>query len=251
MSTREKYYVYVHKKPNNNEIFYIGKGKGGRAYKKTGRNNYWNNIVKKNNGFLVEIFKKNLAECEAFELEKILIKKHKIGLCNLTDGGEGVSGFVPTENCRKITGNRYKGKKLSKEHRKKISNSHRGKKLSEEHKKKLSTIAKGKESHLKGSKLTDKHKNKISKSMSGKKHPRFGKRVNKKIREKISKSTTGSKNHISKKVHVYDLKNQIIINFDTSSEASKKIGVSTTTLRNYFKSKKPINEMYLIKYIGK
>ena len=87
--------------------------------------------------------------------------------------------------------------------------------------------------------------------MSGEKHPGFGKKRNKKIREKISNSTMGSKNHISKRVEIYDLKNEIIINFDTASEASKKIGVSTTTLRNYFKNKKPINEIYLIKYIGK
>ena len=51
MGENRKYYVYAHKKKQDGEIFYIGKGVGRRAYKKTGRSTYWNNIVKKNNGF--------------------------------------------------------------------------------------------------------------------------------------------------------------------------------------------------------
>ena len=50
------YYVYLHKKPNG-EVFYVGKGTKLRAWSKHGRNEHWNNIVKKYGEFAVEIVK--------------------------------------------------------------------------------------------------------------------------------------------------------------------------------------------------
>lgn len=93
-----RFYIYAHIRPDKNEVFYIGKGKGRRAYDgKTGRNRYWKNIVKKNNGlFTVQILAENLIESLAFELEKELIKQFRergVKLCNITDGGEGSSGY--------------------------------------------------------------------------------------------------------------------------------------------------------------
>lgn len=93
------YYVYAHIKKNG-DIFYIGKGKGKRAWKKIGRSKYWNNITNKYS-YDVVILKDNLSEHNAFVLEKQYISEIK-GLCNLTNGGEGISGFIfPSSSLKK------------------------------------------------------------------------------------------------------------------------------------------------------
>lgn len=63
------YYVYYHKRLKDNSIFYVGKGKGKRAYSKSMRNVHWQNIVNKDIGFIVEIIKENLTNKTALELE--------------------------------------------------------------------------------------------------------------------------------------------------------------------------------------
>ena len=120
------YYVYLHKKPNGT-IFYVGKGKGKRAYETRGRNKYWKRIVNKY-GYNVIIFKDNITEEKAFDLEMELIEA--IGLDKLTNqtvGGDGISGFNHSEETKRKIGlansggsSWTKGKRLSKKHRSKI-----------------------------------------------------------------------------------------------------------------------------------
>ena len=119
-------YVYLHKK-DNGEIFYVGKGVGYRAWAKSNRNRYWKNVSKKY-GLNVVIFKDGLSHEEALELESELISAiGRDSLTNLTDGGDGISGFTHSEETkRKIgeanskTSSWSKGKKLSEKHRKGI-----------------------------------------------------------------------------------------------------------------------------------
>jgi len=86
------FYVYLHRKATNGQVFYVGKGYGKRAWSKR-RNAKWKNIVAKY-GFIVEIAQSGLQELAAFELEKDLISHYgRESLCNLTDGGEGMAGF--------------------------------------------------------------------------------------------------------------------------------------------------------------
>lgn len=90
------FYVYAHRKPNG-EIFYVGKGKGNRAWSPHGRNTFWKSIVAKY-CHSVEIVDNSLSEKQAFELEEFLIsycKTRRQGgtLTNLTLGGEGASGL--------------------------------------------------------------------------------------------------------------------------------------------------------------
>ena len=88
------YYVYVHRRNDTNEVFYVGKGKNRRAYSKTGRNQHWCNIVNKHS-YSVEIMEKELSGDSAFDLEKELIKFYRDNghkLANISDGGEGASG---------------------------------------------------------------------------------------------------------------------------------------------------------------
>ena len=89
-------------------MFYVGKGKGGRAWSPSGRNQMWERVNSKH-GRIVEIVEQNLQEWYAFELEKDLISLYgrrddKYGtLVNLTDGGEGPSGV----DCPKTDINTY------------------------------------------------------------------------------------------------------------------------------------------------
>lgn len=90
------FYVYLHRRKTDNKVFYVGKGKGKRAYRPYGRNPRWNNTANKH-GFSVEIVFDNLLEQEAFSLEIDTIKEMQYlfpdTLCNLTNGGEGSSGY--------------------------------------------------------------------------------------------------------------------------------------------------------------
>jgi hypothetical protein len=90
------YYVYAHKTKSTGDLFYIGKGSDRRAYTSKGRNTFWRAINNKY-GFVVEIIKDGLTEQEAFDFEKQMIKEARAAgarLANMTDGGEGMSGFT-------------------------------------------------------------------------------------------------------------------------------------------------------------
>lgn len=65
-----------------------------------GRSKHWKNIVAKDGGFSAEILARWPTEKEAFEHEKFLIKCFRdlgIHLCNMTDGGEGISGNIRSD----------------------------------------------------------------------------------------------------------------------------------------------------------
>lgn len=107
------FYVYVHRKLSDNKPFYVGKGKGKRAYKSTGRNQKWNRTANKY-GYTVEIVYENLSEEEAFQLEKDTILEFNYfgyNLCNLTNGGEGLSGYKMPEDRKKLISIAMKGVK--------------------------------------------------------------------------------------------------------------------------------------------
>ena len=100
MSPTHNFYVYGHYKPDGT-IFYIGKGYGNRAWKTSNRNNFWQNTVNKHGTYQVVLLHEHLSEDEAFLKEKEEIafwgRRSEGGfLINLTDGGEGTSGYVYT-----------------------------------------------------------------------------------------------------------------------------------------------------------
>jgi len=159
------YYTYGHYKADSKELFYIGKGKGNRAHEKDSRSDFWRNIVGKH-GYTVEIFADWPTEEDAFTHEKFLIEcfRDLTVLCNLTDGGDGCSGYVWTDEQKQKLKLRtpprkgailsdeikekirdaqkgIKRKAHSKEHSEKISKSLAGKKKSAEHIEKMSKAA--------------------------------------------------------------------------------------------------------------
>lgn len=67
------YYVYVHRRKDTGEVFYVGKGRKYRWLSKSGRNKIWKSVVSETDWF-AEKYKENLAESEAVEIELDLIQ---------------------------------------------------------------------------------------------------------------------------------------------------------------------------------
>jgi hypothetical protein len=107
------YYTYAYLREDGTP-YYIGKGKGKRAYDRRRHSAY---VPSKNR---ILFLKKNLTEEEAFKHEIYMIaifgrKDLETGiLYNLTDGGDGPSGYVYTEEQRKKMGDMRRGKKRPK-----------------------------------------------------------------------------------------------------------------------------------------
>ncbi len=105
------YYVYQHVRLDTEAVFYVGKGRDKRAYTKSGRSQYWQNIVSKA-GHRVEIVHAQLTEQESLDLEVETIAKYRAQgytLCNMTDGGEGSSGYVTSaETIAKLVDSSHK-----------------------------------------------------------------------------------------------------------------------------------------------
>lgn len=86
------FYVYEHIRNDTNAIFYVGKGKGVRAYTKRNRNQHWHNIVNKV-GFTVRFVVKDLDEelaylCEEERIDQLT--RLGVKLANICPGGRGV-----------------------------------------------------------------------------------------------------------------------------------------------------------------
>lgn len=93
--------VYLHKRKDNGQVFYVGIGDSKRPYRisKSHRNSYWWNVFQKY-GVEVEVINTGLSIDEACEVEKELIaafgKRGEGQLVNLTDGGEYSDGYKHT-----------------------------------------------------------------------------------------------------------------------------------------------------------
>jgi hypothetical protein len=128
----EQYYVYTHLNPQTKEIFYVGIGKGNRAWNQwAGRNKFWENYVNKY-GFEVELVAENLTRNQAGKIEIELIahlgrRQIEEGgtLVNRSLGGDGGSvGYTHTEEYKQKLSKERKGiikKPLSKEAKDKLS----------------------------------------------------------------------------------------------------------------------------------
>ena len=93
------FYVYIHRRATDGSVFYVGKGSLRRAWdrSKKSRSVLWINCALKN-GVNVEICQDNLIEQDAFLLEMWMVAKFRdsgVGIYNLTDGGDGATGYIP------------------------------------------------------------------------------------------------------------------------------------------------------------
>ncbi len=153
------FYIYAYLRQDGSP-YYIGKGKGKRAWSK-----HRNEVSKPGKNKII-IMESNLTEVGAFALERFYIrwygrKDNDSGILrNRTDGGEGRSGSPISENHRKRIIQSNKTRTITKEHRQKISESNRRRKLSEETRLKISQSKLGK-------KLSDETRMKMSISRTG------------------------------------------------------------------------------------
>ena len=102
-----QFYVYALVAPGREkgETFYIGKGKGRRRFAHFQHHslaiiNYKNRVLQKYTNCYSIILENNLSEEEALELEKELIALLRPQLTNITEGGDGVTGYSPPEEVR-------------------------------------------------------------------------------------------------------------------------------------------------------
>lgn len=110
------FYVYIHRRLDTMQPFYVGKGSGKRANVKKNRNIWWQRVAEKS-GFEPEIISRWKSEADALEHEKFIIACFKdmgIRLTNIEEGG--------------LPGPIGKGQPKSEEHKAKIAAAHRGKK---------------------------------------------------------------------------------------------------------------------------
>lgn len=222
-----KFYVYFLRRPDRKDPlwpdefqpFYIGKGSNGRINEhrkeakryqngdlnfKSPKNSIIVSLWKKGLDFKKEIILSDLTEEEAFEYEKQAIsiygrKDNKTGiLANMTDGGDGNTGYNHTEEAKRKIGDSCKGDKhhwfghkMPQEVKEKIGEANKGKWLgrhhTEETKEKLRLIRSGKNNPMYGKTLTKEHKEKLSKAFKGRVAPNKGKTISEEAKLKMGK----------------------------------------------------------------
>jgi len=192
-----KYYTYAYLREDGTP-YYIGKGKGKRLYQK----DKWHNPPKDRSRII--FLKENLTEEEAFRHEIYMINvfgRKDLGngiLYNKTDGGDGASGCIRSEESKRKISEANKGKILSKETKRKISDA--SKNISEKTRIKLSVALKGKNlgkirsnetrkkisDALKKRIITDETRKKRSENFKGEKNPSKNAEVIEKRRQKMT-----------------------------------------------------------------
>jgi hypothetical protein len=136
------YYTYAYLREDKTP-YYIGKGTGDRLYKKGSRV-----FAPPKDKSRIIYLKQNLTEEEAFKHEIYMIAvlgRKDLGtgiLHNRTDGGEGCSGAIRSDETKRKLSEAKKN--ISEETRRKMSEARKGKPHSEEHVKNLSRANKGK-----------------------------------------------------------------------------------------------------------
>lgn len=207
------FYTYVHTRADDGKVFYVGKGRGLRLRQTDGRNPWWRKIARKH-GWNASTLAYWSTEVEAFEHERFLIACFKdmgAPLCNLTEGGEGRSGYYLSEEAKRRISEKKRGRQHTAEHRlknaaaqvgtrrtpesiAKTAAGNRGLKRSEETRQVLADLARGRPmsdetrakviAANKGRKRSDEFKAKVSAGLRGRP-------VSAETREKIAAAHRG------------------------------------------------------------
>ena len=176
------YYVYAYIRAKDSENgesgspYYIGKGKGNRAFQRRRKFPYPENPEQ------LVFIAKNLFEHDAFQIEVLFIYLHgriDLGtgcLQNRTDGGEGASGQIKSDAERKAISDRQRGVKKSPESVEKMRAKLKGLKQSEHTKAKRANTQRGQKrseefkSKQRAYKVPEERKARISAALKGRTH---------------------------------------------------------------------------------
>ena len=202
------YYTYAYLREDRTP-YYIGKGKGDRALNKNRKG-----IKPPKDESRIIFLKQNLTEEEAFKHEVYMIAvlgRKDLGtgiLRNRTDGGEGSSGAIVSEETRRkkseaIKGesNPFYGKSHSEETRRILSEVKRGesnpfygKSHSEETRRILSEVKRGESNPFYGKSHSEETIKLLSEANKGKNHPFYGKSHLEETKRKMSEKAKGENN---------------------------------------------------------
>jgi hypothetical protein len=139
-------YVYRHIRTDKNQPFYIGIGSDTeykRANERARRSELWKKIAKKSD-YIVEIIADDVSVefAKEKEIEFIglygRIDKGTGTLCNLTDGGDGINGYIFTASHRQKLSEKGRQRIVSEEQKEKLRKYRKGIKNSEEARRKIS-----------------------------------------------------------------------------------------------------------------
>lgn len=168
-----EYYVYEWYIIDTNEVFYVGKGKNFRYRDIKNRNKFFKDMYSSHNCKVRKVYE-NLTEEEAFEKEIELIKYYKTNtnfrLTNQTDGGDGVSGWKPSQEFREKQSKISRARWADEEFRDKMvqmRQDENGVYKSEEFRKKISQIVSGKNNPNYHNYWTEEQKMALSKQRKG------------------------------------------------------------------------------------
>lgn len=235
MVLNKKFYVYIHKSPSNK--YYVGitsksrvkdRWDNGNGYKNCPA--FFNAILKYGwDNFKHYIVASGLSETMAKRLEIHLISFFKA--CkksyNITDGGDGHLGYIPSEETRKKLGIGRRGKHLSNEHKLKLSKALKGRKA---HPNTIKAIIR---THT-GKVVSEETKQKLRKY-------NLGKHLTSETKEKLSAIA-------SKPVLQYDLDNNFIKEWRSASEAARALGKRPSSIIHCCNHRLNYNTAYKYKW---
>ena len=170
MVNPNRFYTYAYLREDRTP-YYIGKGKGNRIYSTSRRNN-----PPKDKSRII-FLKQNLTEEEAFRHEIYMIAvlgRKDLGegiLHNRTNGGEGPSGAIISDETRRRMSEAHKGRNVSEETKIKLSVA--SKNPSEETRRKMSEWIRSEETRIKiseaskGHNVSEETRRKISEAHKG------------------------------------------------------------------------------------
>jgi hypothetical protein len=158
------FYVYAYLREDGTP-YYIGKGQNRRAWDKN------HNVSLPRDAIDIVIIEHNLTELGSLAIERRLIRwygrKHNDTgiLRNFTDGGEGTTGRIASDETRRLIGKAnsisLSGKTLSEDHRANMSLAHYGKPKSEQHRINIRKAKLGKNNPMYGKPLSEDHRAKL------------------------------------------------------------------------------------------